>query len=84
MDVRILLPLTSGHKWLDILGAIISIGAVLLSSIYLITTFRFFVGSLVDRRYKGKQPLTLPYWIPYLGSALLMTNDAHSFYESAM
>lgn len=84
MDTQIFLTLTSGYHWLGICGTVISIGAALMSSTYVVTTCRFFIGSLINRQFKGKQPLTVPYWIPFMGSAIFMANDAHGFYESAV
>jgi hypothetical protein len=84
MDARMLLPIGAAFKGLDILGAIISIIILLFCSTYLVTTCRFFIGSLGDRRHKGKQPLTLPYWIPFLGSSIFMATNGHAFYETAM
>jgi len=84
MDARMFLPVTSGYKGLDILGVILSIAAALFCSTYLVTTCRFLIGSLSDRRHKGKQPLTLPYWIPFIGSSIFMATNGHAFYESVM
>ena len=85
MDATMRLPIPPGFKeLLHALGAIVFLMTLLCCSTYLITTCRFFIGCLGDRRHKGKQPLTLPYWIPFLGSSIFMATNGHAFYETAM
>jgi len=71
--------------------AVLPIGCILFSvvfiiaSTFLITTCRFYIGvSLGDRRFRGLEPLTLPYCIPWIGSGLSIIRNPHAFYESAM
>ena len=51
---------------------------------FLLTFLRFRLQCLGDRRFKGKEPPTLPYWIPFVGSALGMVRNPHGFYKGAM
>lgn len=78
------LPIAGVFKGVNTLGAIGFLITLLICSTYLVTTCQAFIGSLYDRRYKGKQPLTLPYWIPFLGSSIFMATNGHAFYETAM
>jgi hypothetical protein len=57
---------------------------LLLVSTNCITTCRFAYQSLIDRRNQGKEPLTLPYSLPWIGSALQITQNTHSFYDYVM
>jgi hypothetical protein len=56
----------------------------ILTSTFLFTNLRFRLQCLGDMRLKGKEPPTLPYWIPFVGSALGMVRNPHGFYKSAM
>ncbi|KAK7978389.1 Cholesterol 7-alpha-monooxygenase [Apiospora saccharicola] len=58
--------------------------AMLFVATYLFTSCRFHLTSGHDSRFKGKEPPTLPYWIPYLGNAWSMVTDPHSFYEETL
>ena len=51
---------------------------------FLITTCRFHLGHITNPRNTGKEPPTLPYFIPWVGSALSMISDPHGFYELTM
>ncbi|KAH7198438.1 cytochrome P450 [Fusarium flagelliforme] len=55
---------------------------VLLFSTYCITTIRYSLQRFSDRRYQGKEPSTLPYGIPGLGSALGLIQNPHGFFKS--
>ena len=57
---------------------------VLLSSTYIFTKCRYIAYSLVEGQHVGRKPATLPYWIPYVGSALHYVIDAHDFFISAL
>ena len=51
----------------------LALGIILLLSTYFLTTVRYLIKShFLDRRFKGNEPATLPYWIPFIGSALDM------------
>ncbi|KAK7920062.1 hypothetical protein PG985_008084 [Apiospora marii] len=51
---------------------------------YLFTSCRFHMTSGHDSRFRGKEPPTLPYWIPYVGNAWSMVTDPHKFYEKTL
>jgi hypothetical protein len=55
--------------------------ALVLISTHCFTTCRFVIQSLIDRRFQGKEPLTLPYSIPGVGNALQAIRNTHNFYE---
>lgn len=55
---------------------------VLLFSTYCITTIRYSLQRLCNRRYQGKEPSTLPYGVPGLGSALGLIRNPHGFFKS--
>jgi hypothetical protein len=55
---------------------------VLLFSTYCITTIRYSLQRFSDRRYQGKEPSTLPYGVPGLGSALGLIRNPHGFFKS--
>ena len=54
---------------------------LLLVSTRCVTTGRYVYQSLTDRRYQGKEPVTLPYSLPWIGSALQITQNTHKFYD---
>ncbi|KAI9783662.1 MAG: hypothetical protein M1839_003510 [Geoglossum umbratile] len=56
----------------------------ILTSTFLFTSLRFRLKCLGDMRLEGKEPPTLPYWIPFIGSSLGMMRNPHGFYKSAM
>jgi hypothetical protein len=62
----------------------IAIITVILCGTYIFTSCRFYIDSFLQRNGIMKEPLTLPYWLPYLGNALSMTRDSRVFYNSAM
>ncbi|KAK8040055.1 hypothetical protein PG993_008466 [Apiospora rasikravindrae] len=51
---------------------------------YLFTSCRFHWTSGHDSRFRGREPPTLPYWIPWLGNAWSMVTDPHKFYEKTL
>jgi len=55
---------------------------VLLFSTYCITTIRYWLQRSCNRRYQGKEPSTLPYGVPGLGSALGLIRNPHGFFKS--
>lgn len=55
---------------------------VFLLSTYCITTIRYLLQRSRDRRYQGKEPSTLPYGVPGLGSALGLIRNPHGFFKS--
>lgn len=58
---------------------------VLLSSTFLVTTCRYYIQTRFrDGRFKGLEPVTLPYWIPWIGSGLTVATNPHKFYEYAL
>lgn len=54
-----------------------------LLSTHCFTTARYIIQSFTDRRYKGKEPSTLPYQLPGVGSALDLVRNPHGFFDSA-
>lgn len=61
------------------------LGLVILCAItYLFTSFRFSLTSGLNSRFKGNEPPTLPYWIPWVGNAWSMVTDPHKFYEETL
>lgn len=65
----------------NVVLAIVS-GFFLLFSTYCFTTIRYFIQRSYDRRYRGKEPNTLPYILPGVGSALSLIKNPHGFFES--
>ncbi|KPA38475.1 cytochrome p450 7b1, partial [Fusarium langsethiae] len=55
---------------------------VLLFSTYCITTIRYSLQRISNRRYQGKEPSTLPYGVPGLGSAFGLIRNPHGFFKS--
>ena len=72
---------SSGSTTLDAISiAVLAVILVLLST-HAFTTLRFRLGRRGNAgRYAGKEPPTLPYSIPWIGSAFLM-RDPHAMYE---
>ena len=62
--------------------ALVAVLAFLLFSTYCITTIRYLLQRSCDRRYQGKEPSTLPYGVPGLGSALGLIRNPHGFFKS--
>ena len=60
------------------------IALVSLLSTHCFTTARYLLQSFTDRRYKGKEPATLPYQLPGVGSALDLVKNPHGFFDSAV
>ena len=57
---------------------------VVLASTYVFTSCRFYIGcSFENRRLKGLEPLTLPYFIPWVGTGLSIVLNPHKFYQTA-
>jgi ABC-type Fe3+ transport system permease subunit len=54
----------------------------LLLSTHCITTIRYSIQRFYDRRYKGKEPSTLPYVLPGVGSAISLIRNPHGFFKS--
>lgn len=46
------------------------------------TTIRYSVQRFRNRRYQGKEPLTLPYILPGVGSALSLITNPHGFFNN--
>lgn len=53
---------------------------IFLVATYLFTLCRFYLTSGPKSRFEGKEPPTLPYWIPFVGSAIPMVTDPHKFF----
>jgi hypothetical protein len=53
---------------------------------FVFTTSRFRVRSMLyeSAKYQGREPPTLPYYIPWLGSTLFYLANPHGFMKSAM
>lgn len=51
-------------------------------STHCFTTLRYLIQSFSDRRFKGKEPPTLPYQLPGIGSALDLIRNPHGFFDS--
>ena len=72
-----------GPRWLSTPIGIVVIALLLFSGTYIFTKTRYVIGSLMGGEGKGKQPRTLPYWIPFVGNSIAMTTDAIAFYSVA-
>lgn len=59
-----------------------SIALALLLLTHCFTTIRYLVQRSYDRRFRGKEPLTLPYVLPGVGSALSLITNPHGFFDS--
>ena len=57
---------------------------IILVTTYLFTVCRFYVTRGPRSRFKGNEPPTLPYWIPFVGNAFLMISDPHKFFEQTL
>ncbi|KAF5001554.1 hypothetical protein FDECE_10902 [Fusarium decemcellulare] len=64
--------------------AIALIGVLLLLATHCFTTFRYSIQRFCDRRHLGKEPLTLPYALPGVGSALSLIRNPHGFFDSVV
>lgn len=71
------------YPWLHNYSGVLLTALILIFSTYVFTKLRYLTSTLPGRS-QGKQPLTLPYWIPFIGSSILMTKNAHAFYESTL
>jgi hypothetical protein len=58
------------------------VAVLLLLLTHCITTIRYSVQRFCDRRHKGKEPSTLPYILPGVGSALSLIRNPHGFFNS--
>ncbi|KAM5384726.1 hypothetical protein ACJA88_002573 [Fusarium oxysporum] len=58
------------------------VAVLLLLSTHCITTIRYSIQRFCDRRYQGKEPSTLPYVLPGVGSALSLIRNPHGFFNS--
>ncbi|KAM7198353.1 Cytochrome P450 [Rhypophila sp. PSN 637] len=68
---------------LGIMGLQVAVGVlILLLSTHVLTTFRYLFQSFRNRRYKGKEPSSLPYQLPGVGSALQLVTNPHGFFDS--
>ena len=70
--------LTSSPSWLT-LGLV---GTILVFGTYIYTSLRWFLQSMLQPDTQ-KRPLTLPYWIPFVGHTIWVVRDAHGLYEAA-
>ncbi|KAM0222085.1 hypothetical protein ACHAPA_009664 [Fusarium lateritium] len=69
--------------FLDASASIFALVALfLLLSTHCITTIRYSMQRFYDRRYKGKEPSTLPYVLPGVGSAISLIRNPHGFFKS--
>ncbi|SPO01744.1 related to cytochrome P450 7B1 [Cephalotrichum gorgonifer] len=57
---------------------------ILVLSTHCFTTARYLFQSFSDRRYKGKEPTSLPYQLPGVGSALQLVRNPHGFFDSVV
>ncbi|KAK3315645.1 cytochrome P450 [Apodospora peruviana] len=55
---------------------------ILLLSTHCFTTCRYLLQSFRNRRYKGKEPSSLPYQLPGIGSAFQLVTNPHRFFDS--
>ncbi|RKK81088.1 hypothetical protein BFJ69_g4000 [Fusarium oxysporum] len=58
------------------------VAVLLLLSTHCITTIRYSIQRFCDRRYQGKEPSTLPYVLPGVGSAPSLIRNPHGFFNS--
>lgn len=63
-------------------SSIALVAVLLLLSTHCITTIRYSIQRFYDRRYRGKEPSTLPYVLPGVGSALSLIRNPHGFFNS--
>lgn len=50
---------------------------------YIFTSCRFILQSPGYRRYRGKEPPSLPYWLPWIGNGLQFARRPHALYDYA-
>ncbi|KAI9743465.1 MAG: hypothetical protein M1818_002777 [Claussenomyces sp. TS43310] len=67
-----------------IVGCIALILVGICGGTFLFTSLRFHLEQADGRRFTGTEPPTLPYFIPWIGSALEMIRDPHVFYQSTL
>ncbi|KAK1635793.1 cytochrome P450 [Colletotrichum phormii] len=51
---------------------------------YIFTTCRFYLSSKKNRQFRGNEPPTLAYWLPWVGNGIQMIRDPHKFYEETL
>ncbi|KAK6827835.1 hypothetical protein PG987_011176 [Apiospora arundinis] len=72
-------PIIEYIEYILLISLLIPIGT------FLVTTYSFHIASrLGGRRFRGLEPPTLPYWIPFIGSGLSIATNPHKFYEDVM
>ncbi|PGH00652.1 hypothetical protein AJ80_09142 [Polytolypa hystricis UAMH7299] len=57
---------------------------IFLVATYLFTLCRFYATRGPKSRFAGSEPPTVPYWIPFVGSALSMVTDPHKFFMETL
>lgn len=51
---------------------------------YIFTSCRFYLSSKKNREFRGNEPPTLAYWLPWVGNGIQMIRDPHKFYEETL
>lgn len=51
---------------------------------YIFTSCRFYLSSKKNRQFRGNEPPTLAYWLPWVGNGIQMIRDPHKFYEETL
>jgi hypothetical protein len=78
-----LLLRTTGNQALDAVVLVLTVLASIFFATRAFTEIRFWVQSRGNAgRFRGREPLTLPYTIPWLGGATRMLNG-HAMYNYA-
>ena len=74
-----------GQYTLGVIPLLVCLGVfVPFVATYLFTVCRFYAPRAVHSRCIGKEPPTVPYWIPFVGSAFAMISDPHKFFEETL
>lgn len=74
--------MTFGFAFYVLYLEVISIGLLLMLATHCFTTIRFRIHHHYNRRHQGREPATIPYSIPGLGSALSWIQRPHDFFDS--
>ena len=76
--------LSTGSRLMDVLIVVLLSLISVLASTLVFTECRYWIQSRGNAgRFQGREPLTLPYMVPYLGGAFRMV-DPHALYFYAL
>lgn len=63
----------------------LSFALIVVLSTHCFTTARYYIHyHLIDHHNRGKEPLTLPYSLPWVGSAIYMIENPHGFFDHVL